>query len=416
MSAARMDVDSSAPKLTADFLKRKETEDQSTRMPDSTQDAADSDCASGPSELETHVTSRTSKSKKSHQRGPKRMAQRARYQLKQRGVNCDGMTDDEARAAIERVHKEERDMAAARSLGVGPEIAARVQGYALKDLGTMVLDEKFHFFLESARDITPDARFKADFKDLEVVHKATIQMRPDPWGTMSPFCILCGKWDNGGHRGSVEHIKRASQEALLNNVLGKSESGRRFGATGNLGCQVLSRKSLMSYWGDGLENLVAFFRKRLADGTHIAYKRGKKASRMIGKDGIKSCGLAFLNYEVMQGKYDAGTILWHWGSIPDVVSPEEELEQIKCQRGWWPVISIRLNDDWEHEPGPNEQNANPEGGTEATSAATPATGLRITVLVIIVCVYQSLDPAPPAWPLTYTVSVLPQPAAAQGSS
>eukprot|EP00435_Cladocopium_sp_Y103_P033341 s1397_g8.t1 len=51
--AARMDVDSSAPKLTADFLKRKETEDQSTRMPDSTQDAADSDCASGPSELET---------------------------------------------------------------------------------------------------------------------------------------------------------------------------------------------------------------------------------------------------------------------------------------------------------------------------------------------------------------------------
>ena len=69
MSAARMDVDSSAPKLTADFLKRKETEDQSTRMPDSTQDAADSDCASGPSELETHVTSRTSKSKKSHQRG-----------------------------------------------------------------------------------------------------------------------------------------------------------------------------------------------------------------------------------------------------------------------------------------------------------------------------------------------------------
>ena len=318
--------------------------------------------ADPPSDLETETTSKRSKAKRSDKRGPKRQADRARYQLAKRGREVKGLSDEQVLALREEVFAQERG-----HLELGEEASLKFDLMAK--------------FFEEFGNLGANARYKSTEVELTQVHSYTLA-RTQEYGVAWYKCLLCttskDKWADESHLRSSQHLKRVEEECYLNSILGPSLNGRRFGPDGVRGCRTLSRRAMKNYWGQHLENMVTFAQKKFQSGTaiHYKYSNNQPAAKVEGKD-VTGVSLKVVSYLATQGKYHTQkNQLWDWWVLPDDV-PEEE-EGHGDDLGWWPVLQVELD---------------------------PALGFEpVTVVVVIVCVYQLFDDVPPAWPFSVSAS------------
>ena len=80
----------------------------------------------------------------------------------------------------DRVHKQERDAQAARSMGVDEAVAAEMQTAAIEKLTTIALDERMHDGLARRPPVCPIR--KGQEKDKDAVHAALVLRKQDAWG------------------------------------------------------------------------------------------------------------------------------------------------------------------------------------------------------------------------------------------
>ena len=247
-----------------------ELEEASTAVP--------ADCLS---DLETETTSKKSKAKRSDRRGPKRQAERARFQMSKRGRDVSGLTDAEVVALRDKVFAEERgtlDLASNQEASLEVDLMAK-------------------FFAELGA-LSVNTKYKSTEAERQAVHKYALKASRVYDKTWMKCQLCCGdKWADEKHLMSTSHLARVEEECYLNSVLGPSQNGRRFGPDGLYGCRTLSRSSMKLYWGGHIENMVSFARQRFQEGTMISYKYSKNrpAALVQGKH-VKGVSLSVISY------------------------------------------------------------------------------------------------------------------------